>query len=188
MVEVDFATKPTLVGGLVTLRPVDLADVPTLRTLMLDPEVGRLTGSVHTNGEQPEQWTLGELTTTYDGWMSATDRIAWVIVENSSGRVVGEAVLNHLDQDNLSCGFRIWISGVINRGLGTEAVWLSMAHAFAVGLHRVELDVYDFNTRARHVYEKLGFVVEGTKRQALRFDDRWVDCWVMGLLAQDWRG
>ncbi len=58
-----------------------------------------------------------------------------------------------------------------------------MGHAFAVGLHRVELDVYAFNTRARHVYEKLGFVLEGTKRQALRFDDGWVDCHVMGLLA-----
>ena len=41
---VDFATKPTLAGGLVTLRPVDLADIPTLRALMLDPELGRLTG------------------------------------------------------------------------------------------------------------------------------------------------
>ena len=39
-----------------------------------------------------------------------------------------------------------------------------MSHAFGVGLHRVELDVYAFNTRARHVYEKLGFVLEGTKR------------------------
>ena len=185
---VDFATKPTLVGGLVTLRPVDVSDVPMLRGLMVDPEVARLTGSVHCSGEEAELWTLGELTATYDGWMSATDRIVWVIIENATGLVVGEAVLNHLDQDNLSCGFRIWISGAINRGLGTEAVRLSMAHAFSVGLHRVELDVYDFNTRARHVYEKLGFVVEGTKRQALRFDDRWVDCLVMGLLATEWSG
>ena len=185
---VDFATKPTLVGGLVTLRPVDLGDIATLRTLMLDPEVGRLTGSVHTSEEQPELWTLRELTATYEGWVSAGDRIVWVILDNATGLVVGEAVLNHLDQDNLSCGFRIWISGPINRGLGTEAVRLSMAYAFSVGLHRVELDVYDFNTRARHVYEKLGFVVEGTKRQALRFDNRWVDCLVMGLLAAEWSG
>jgi RimJ/RimL family protein N-acetyltransferase len=63
-----------------------------------------------------------------------------------------------------------------------------MTHAFGVGLHRVELDVYDFNTRARHIYEKLGFVLEGTKREALRFDDGWVDCHVMGLLAREWRG
>jgi RimJ/RimL family protein N-acetyltransferase len=184
----DFITKPTLTGLVVTLRPVERADVPTLRALMADPEVGRLTGSVHSSGDEPELWTPEELTTIYGDWMTASDRIVWVILDNDNGTVVGEAVLNRLDQDNLSCGFRLWISGATNRGLGTEAARLSMGHAFAIGLHRVELDVYDFNTRARHIYEKVGFVLEGTKRQALRFDDEWVDCYVMGLLASEWRG
>jgi RimJ/RimL family protein N-acetyltransferase len=184
----DFTAKPTLNGLVVTLRPVEAADVPTLRMLMADPEVGRLTGSVHSSGNEPELWTPEELATIYGPWMTAADRIVWVILDNNTGRIVGEAVLNRLDPDNRSCGFRLWISGATNRGLGTEAVRLSMGHAFAIGLHRVELDVYAFNTRARHVYEKVGFVLEGTKRQALRFDDDWVDCHVMGLLASEWRG
>ena len=58
------------------------------------------------------------------------------------GQVVGESVLNDLDPGNLCCGFRIWISGASGRGLGTEAVRLSVGHAFAVGLHRVELDLH----------------------------------------------
>ena len=186
---VDFTAKPTLNGLLVTLRPVDLADVPALLSLMADPEVGRLTGSVHhSTGDVPELWTPEELTAIYGNWMTADDRIVWVILENATDKIVGEAVLNHLDQENLSCGFRIWISGATNRGLGTEAVRLSMGHAFGSGLHRVELDVYAFNTRARHIYQKLGFVLEGTKRKALRYDDDWVDCQVMGLLASEWRG
>jgi RimJ/RimL family protein N-acetyltransferase len=184
----DFTTKPTLSGLVVTLRPVEVADVPTLRALMADPQVGRLTGSVHSSGGEPELWTPEELTTIYSTWTTADDRIVWVILDNDNGQIVGEAVLNRLDQDNRSCGFRIWVSGATNRGLGTEAVRLSMGHAFGVGLHRVELDVYAFNTRARHVYEKLGFVLEGTKREALRFDDGWVNCHVMGLLASEWRG
>ncbi len=184
----DFATKPTLNGLVVTLRPVEVGDVPTLHALMADPEVGRLTGSIHHSGDQPALWTPDELTTIYRDWMTASDRIAWVIIDNENGAIVGEAVLNRLDQDNLSCGFRLWIRGATNRGLGTETVRLSMAHAFSVGLHRVELDVYDFNTRARHIYEKVGFVLEGTKREALRFDDGWVDCHVMGLLSTQWNG
>lgn len=185
----DFATKPTLVGDLVTLRPVEVADVPRLWILMADPEVGRLTGSVHhSRKDVPPQWSLDELAAIYTGWATATDRLVWVVVENATGQVVGEAVLNHLDQENLNCGFRLWISGATGRGLGTEAVRLSMWHAFAVGLHRVELDVYAFNPRARHVYEKVGFVLEGTKREKLRFDDGWVDSHVMALLATRWRG
>ena len=73
------------------------------------------------------------------------------------------------------------------RGLGTEATRLVLRHAFAAeALNRVELEVYAFNPRARHVYEKAGFVHEGTMRQALRFDDGWVDAHLMAVLAADW--
>ena len=48
--------------------------------------------------------------------------------------------------------------------------------------------VDDFFERARRVYEKVGFTLEGTKREALRYADGWVDCHVMAILAQDWRG
>ena len=66
---------------------------------------------------------------------------------------------------------------------------LIIDYAFeAAGVHRVELQVYDFNPRARHVYEKIGFALEGTRRDALRWDGEWVDCHIMGLLARDWRG
>jgi RimJ/RimL family protein N-acetyltransferase len=56
-----------------------------------------------------------------------------------------------------------------------------------VGIHRIELEVYDFNPRARHVYEKIGFIHEGTKRDALLWDGAWVDCHCMALLEPDWR-
>lgn len=181
--------KPTLVGELVTLRPALAADAATLRPLMADAEVARLTGSVHSSTEGAgDAYRLDELTEVYSRWSTAADRIVWVVIENATGQVVGESVLNDLDPGNLCCGFRIWISGASGRGLGTEAVRLSVGHAFAVGLHRVELEVYDFNPRARHVYEKVGFVREGTRREALRLDEGWVDCHVMGLLATEWTG
>jgi RimJ/RimL family protein N-acetyltransferase len=53
-------------------------------------------------------------------------------------------------------------------------------------LNRVELEVYDFNPRARHVYEKVGFVLEGVRRQALLFEDAWIDAHDMSILASEW--
>jgi RimJ/RimL family protein N-acetyltransferase len=99
-----------------------------------------------------------------------------------------EVVLNDLDTDNQSCGFRIALTSAhTGRGLGTEAIRLMLGHAFdIVGLHRVELEVYAFNPRARHVYEQVGFVYEGTKRQALRWQGEWIDTQVMAMLADDW--
>lgn len=44
-----------------------------------------------------------------------------------------------------------------------------------------------FNPRARQVYEKVGFVLEGTRRDALRSGDGWVDAHLMAVLEPDWR-
>ncbi|WP_298748387.1 GNAT family N-acetyltransferase [uncultured Serinicoccus sp.] len=180
---------PTLTGDLVELRPVTAPDVVRLHALMRDPEVGRLTGSVHDDAETTgDPWTVEQLQEVYARWADDTDRVVWAVVDLGTGQVAGEAVLLDHDPDNASIGFRIWLGGARDRGLGTEATRLAVGHAFDVlGLHRVELEVYAFNPRARRVYEKVGFVLEGTKREALRYADRWVDCHVMGMLAQDWR-
>ena len=54
-----------------------------------------------------------------------------------------------------------------------------------LGLHRISLEVYSFNPRARHVYDKVGFVAEGVLRDALRWEDRWIDAIVMSMLAPE---
>lgn len=185
-----FADTPVLTGELVTLRPPTTDDVAVLHTLMRDIDVTVLTGSTHTSTPPAgDSYTVGQLQEIYARWASADDRHVWAIVEGATDAVVGEVLLTDLDQGNHSCGFRTWIAGATGRGLGTEATRLVLRHAFEVeGLNRVQLEVYAFNPRARHVYEKVGFEVEGTMREALRFDGGWVDAHLMAVLARDWRG
>lgn len=162
------------------LRPVCGSDAARLAEL--SSETIRLTGSHGTpNLESLEQW--------YQSRAEPEDRLDLSIVEKATGEWAGEVVLNGLSPDNLSCGFRILLLGptYFGRGLGREATKLVLAHAFeTVGLHRIELDVYAFNPRARHVYQQLGFVHEGTKREALLWDGVWVDADLMAILAEDW--
>ncbi|MEW1982027.1 GNAT family protein [Citricoccus sp. NPDC079358] len=205
----DFSRKQAQAGELVRLIPARREHAAVLHPLLADAEVSRLTGTMHSStgpahpgsahpgpegggaladpgGQVP--WSVDELAEIYARWSRAEDRIVWVIEEVATGRIVGESVLNDLDEDNLSCGFRIWISGARDRGLGSEAVELILRHAFEdQGLHRVSLEGYAFNPRARHVYEKAGFRLEGTLREALLFDGGWVDAHVMGILAEQWR-
>lgn len=178
--EVSFLGKPTIEGRLVILRPVQVADAAGLAAL--DKETLRLTGT-HRNH------TLEELKEWYRSRAEHEDRLDLSIIEKATGEWAGEVVLNDLNRDNRSCGFRILLVGprYFGRGLGTEATTLVLAHAFeTVGLHRIELDVYAFNLWARHLYEKVGFVHEGTKRQALLWSGDWVDAHLMAMLAQDW--
>ena len=119
----------------------------------------------------------------------AAVHLAEAIGQPATGEYAGEVVLNDLDPANRSCGFRIGLRPAFQgRGLGSEATRLIVDHAFAVGIHRIELEVYAFNPRARHVYERAGFTLEGTTRDALLWDGEWVDAHVMSMLATDGRG
>lgn len=181
-----FADKPTLAGDLVTLRPIHADDADAIdRLIREDDEIARLTGSVHRSTEHAEVMPIEDLREIYGSWATAKDRLVLGVIDNHSGDLVGEVVLNDWHEGNRSCGFRMLIGRVgRGRGLGTEATRLIVQHGLGpMGLHRISLEVYDFNPRARHVYQKVGFVHEGTGREALLFDDQWIDVHYMAILG-----
>ena len=71
-------------------------------------------------------------------------------------------------------------------GLGEEAARLCLRYAFErLGLRKVSLGVLTSNTRAIRLYERLGFVVEGCKRQEYWIDGAYHDAHIMGLFAEE---
>lgn len=118
----------------------------------------------------------------------ADDRADWAVLRADDGAYLGEVVLNELDPDNRSMGFRIALGSPLVRGqgYGTEATRAVVAFGLdVVGLHRIELEVHASNPRGRRVYEKAGFVLEGTRRDALRWDGAYEDVHTMAVLASD---
>ena len=49
------------------------------------------------------------------------------------------------------------------------------------------LRVHDNNPRAIHVYEKVGFVMEGTLRQAEYRNGKYLNMYVMSVLYSEWK-
>ncbi|MHA6762875.1 GNAT family N-acetyltransferase [Streptacidiphilus sp. PAMC 29251] len=150
--------------------------------MLADHEVARLTGS---RGGAPDE---ARLRAWYRTRIGQDDRLDLAVLERATGACVGEAVLNGWSEADQSCGFRIALApGSYGRGLGTEATRLICGYGFEkLGLHRISLEVYAFNPRARRVYEKAGFVAEGVQRDALRWDGEWVDAVTMSILAGEW--
>lgn len=188
--EPDWKTKPTLTGALVELRPFREEDVVAIGEALADPEVLRLTGALHSPDEETvdRPAVLDERGLEWYRTRNDTDdRLDLAIVDRSTGLCVGEAVLNDFDSENHSCNFRILIGPRgRDRGLGTEATRLIVAYGLEeLGLHRIELSVFAFNPRARHVYEAVGFKQEGVRRDALRFGEKWIDEISMSILATD---
>jgi RimJ/RimL family protein N-acetyltransferase len=174
-----FRDQPVQLGARVRLEPLTEAVLDDYLAMLADPELGRLTGSPETHEpDRARQW----LATRAD----QTDRVDWAAIRIADGAFLGEAVLNLYDPANASCNFRIALAPAhLGQGYGTEITRLTLDHGFAAGLHRISLTVFAFNPRARRVYEKCGFVVEGRSREVLRWDGGWHDEYVMGVLATD---
>jgi RimJ/RimL family protein N-acetyltransferase len=64
---------------------------------------------------------------------------------------------------------------------------LALDFAFReLNLHRVFLTVFSYNTAAMAMYEKLGFVHEGTHREHLQRDGQRFDMVLYGMLRREW--
>lgn len=172
--------KPVLDGPLVRLRPLGLDDASALFEGLQDPEANRLMGL-------RAAFTLEDVQRHCRWVETAEERVDYAI--EVKGRVIGEAVLSGVDAPNRSASFRIavWRADDRNFGYGSEATRMIVEHGFeALALNRIELEVFAFNASARRVFEKVGFVEEGVRRQALWWDGAPVDALVMAMLRADY--
>ena len=74
------------------------------------------------------------------------------------------------------------ISGFRNKGIGTELMSQTIAHARMNGIERIELEVYASNLIAQKLYKIIGFEVEGIKRKGKKHNGEYEDVIMMGLI------
>jgi RimJ/RimL family protein N-acetyltransferase len=73
------------------------------------------------------------------------------------------------------------------KGFGSDAMRLMLRYGFnELNLHRVSLNVYDYNLRGIRSYEKCGFKHEGRICEFVLRDGQRSDMLHMGILRSDW--
>lgn len=70
------------------------------------------------------------------------------------------------------------------KGVGTQLLAKAEEFARSQNMHRIELEVFDRNVNAIRLYEKLGFVMEGRRREAIKTADGYQDIIWMGKLLE----
>lgn len=100
-------------------------------------------------------------------------------------RVIGWCDISSLNRDVFAhagvLGMGV-IEGFREQGVGEALMKAALDRAREAGLTRVELTVREDNLRAKKLYEKFGFVVEGVKRRGVFVDGQYEDLIGMGLL------
>lgn len=71
-----------------------------------------------------------------------------------------------------------------HKGIGTKFFQQLISWAEQSDIKRLELTVMCPNVNARHLYEKFGFVIEGTKQLSMLVDGNYVDEFYMARIMQ----
>ncbi len=78
-------------------------------------------------------------------------------------------------------GRQYWNQGIATAAVRAFTAWVRAAY----GLQRVSARVFATNTASARVLQKCGFRLEGTLRQGVRKEDRYLDLLVFGHLPGD---
>lgn len=107
---------------------------------------------------------------------------------DDSGAVQGFAITRGYAAPNRAVELMRMALAAADSGRGRAACLLLLHQAFVDdGAHRFWLDLFEENTRAEHLYLKLGFVHEGVLRDAERRGEIFRSLKVMSILDHEYR-
>lgn len=111
----------------------------------------------------------------------------YYISETESGEIQAYSILRGLSEDSRAIELKRIVVAVPERGLGRRILRELQRIAFhELGAHRLFLDVFEDNARARHLYESLGFRYEGVMRDAAHRNGQWCNLHLMSILETEY--
>jgi len=148
-----------IAGDKVILRALEKSDLERCYGWMNDPIIVRTLKSrypipVHHEQEWLEKSALPDLPSERH----------FAIERRDSRAHIGNASLHEIDWVSRAAWFDLFIGepSAWNAGFGSDAVRTLVLFAFEeMNLRKLRIYVFDYNERAKHVLENLGFVQEG---------------------------
>lgn len=118
-------------------------------------------------------------------------RKIYKVLNTSDRTVIGHIELNGIDLRNklaTVCRVLVGESSLRKKGIGLQMLRKVLEIGFdRLGLHRIDLVVFDFNHAAIKCYEKAGFRKEGHLREARKIGDDYWSLYQMSILEDEWR-
>lgn len=166
------------------LREIEEKDIPMINMWRNDPELIANLGAPfrYINVNVDRNWFAAYMN-------NRGTQVRCAIVDAEKDDILGLISLVGIDHLNGCAELHIMIGAKENqgRGIGTFAVKEMLHHAFYnLNLHRIELTVIETNERAHRLYEKCGFIKEGTKRKSKYKNGVYVNMDVYSILKEEY--
>ncbi|MBU0475388.1 MAG: GNAT family N-acetyltransferase [Bacteroidetes bacterium] len=121
--------------------------------------------------------------------VAAKENELFTICESSTNIPIGVTGLFRIDFISRAAIFFIAIYNpeFWSKGYGKEATKLILKYSFDIlNLNRIQLHVAKSNVKGVKAYEKAGFKIEGTLREAMYHNNEYIDFYVMGILRKEY--
>jgi RimJ/RimL family protein N-acetyltransferase len=182
----DFSVNLNLESERLVLRPLTVADAPTLARLAGRREIADTTLSIpHPYSEQLAQ----EWIQKHAERENPPKQIVFAIALKANGQVIGTMGLRDIDYDHCQAELGFWV-GIEwwGSGFATEAARIVVRYGFnELKLNRIHAHHMVRNPASGRVLEKVGMKREGLLRQKVRKWGVFEDIVALAIIREDWR-
>ena len=172
-------------GENIILRPLKIEDLEKTHQWRNDLELIKLTQGIRfpKTMEMDREWFQNALND------KSNKHIYFGIDEIESGKFIGIIQLNNIDyiSGTAVLGFIIGDREKQGKGIGTEFSKLILDYSFnQLNIRKIISYVVEYNIISLNLFEKLGFIKEGTLRKQFYTDSEYKDVVIMALFKDDY--
>lgn len=162
------------------LRQIDEKDLGMILNWRMMPEVTKyMYTDPQLTMDQQKQW--------FKKIMSSEKDIYWII--QMDGVDIGVISITEIDYRNGRCYWAYYIADMSFRGRGVAIQLECNVYDYAferLKLHKVCCEVFCFNEKVILIHQKLGAVIEGTRKEHIYKDGQYFDIVQMGMDRDTW--
>ncbi len=160
-----------MVSGML-LRPANSGDIPHIVRLEQSPHAREFVG----------QWPEEE----HRQIMAGADA-RYFVVDDEHASFAGFVILRGLQTEHRAIELKRIVLKTTGRGQGRQILQSILEKAFGeYHAHKLWLDVFESNERARHLYRSLGFREDGVLRDAVYRDSQFHSLTLMSQLESEY--
>ncbi len=156
-----------------------MSDAPRFARWLNDPDVNKFTTRKSISMKEEKKWIHG---------LRKDKSAHHFAIDTKDGIHIGSVGLRekNLRDKNMVAGIFIGDKKYWSKGYGTDVMISVLNFGFGkLKLHRIEADVFEYNPRSLAMCRKLGFKIEGVKRERIFYKGRWHNLIQLGLLDHE---
>ncbi|WP_346931358.1 GNAT family protein [Clostridium sp.] len=165
-------------GQRIYLRNIELTDVNLMTKWKDDIVMRKMSVGLDTNISYENQFQDIKIS------IEEGEELYLIIALKDNNQSIGYIRINWIDENKEMAWLRFGLGSHRQEGYAKEGVKLITDYLFSLGTHRIDAEVLSFNHPSQGTLKSVGFLHEGTRREAYYDGIEYVDILVFGIVKE----